>query len=58
MIESVIITPIIGALGGLASQWFARDAKKLEIQDKQNERLHALEMTKIQHAQALELTRV
>ena len=58
MIEGMLISPIVGAIGGLASQWFARDAKKLDVEDRKNEREHTRLMAEITHRQALEMTRI
>lgn len=57
MIDSLLIGPIVGALGGLATQWFALKAKGIDQVDRKDQREHEREMLKLQHAQAVELAR-
>lgn len=50
-----LVGPIIGAIGGVATQWFALKSKGLDIEDRKNEREFKRAMALAQHQMALEL---
>ncbi len=58
MIDSILIGPIVGAIGGVASQWFALKSKAIDLEDRKSQRDHDRQMSSLQHQQALEMTRV
>lgn len=51
-----LISPIVGAIGGIATQVVSYKSKKLDLADKDKQRVHDLEMSKTRHSQALAMT--
>ena len=53
----LLISPIVGAIGGITTQIISYKTHKIDLEDKDKARTHEREMTTIRHAQAIELTK-
>lgn len=54
-IGTTLLGPIVGAIGGLATQWFAYKSKALDLDDRAKARTHERDMMVWRHRNALEV---
>lgn len=58
ILSSTLFGPIIGAIGGLGSQWIAYKNKALDLEDRAKARTHERDMMVWRHRNAVEIAKI